>query len=287
MRILSMYFASRARRLSPLPRIRRCGACWRCSLSTGSVPSSSHDGTTVDGIASERDIVRAFGERGATVMSELVTAICTAEVHTAANHTRSAGSYRTRLDCRHSTAFSCQSTSSSASFTRSPRHSKDDQAEYPAHQHVGDLEQHPASQAPPRPACRPERGFNYPNRVFERHTYTLVNLLPFAALGWLCLGVIATAILRARGLPASKPWARYSCQEKVNRQGLSGEIPVIGVLLFAVFLTGTRHRSGQPRRLQVRSSSDISVRSTLLTSSAPTRKTSVSSSWKTRKGPSR
>ncbi len=42
----------------------------------------SHDGTTVDGIASERDIVRAFGERGAAVTSELVTAIYTAEVHT-------------------------------------------------------------------------------------------------------------------------------------------------------------------------------------------------------------
>ena len=42
----------------------------------------SGDGTTVDGIASERDIVRAFGERGAAVMSELVTAIYTAEVHT-------------------------------------------------------------------------------------------------------------------------------------------------------------------------------------------------------------
>jgi CBS domain-containing protein len=42
----------------------------------------SHDGTTVDGIASERDIVRALGERGAAVMSELVTAIYTAEVHT-------------------------------------------------------------------------------------------------------------------------------------------------------------------------------------------------------------
>ncbi len=42
----------------------------------------SHDGTAVDGIASERDIVRAFGERGPAVMSELVTAICTAEVHT-------------------------------------------------------------------------------------------------------------------------------------------------------------------------------------------------------------
>ena len=42
----------------------------------------SHDGTAVDGIASERDIVRAFGERGAAVMSELVTVICTAEVRT-------------------------------------------------------------------------------------------------------------------------------------------------------------------------------------------------------------
>ena len=42
----------------------------------------SHDGTTVDGIASERDIVRAFGERGAAVLSEMVTAIYTAEVHT-------------------------------------------------------------------------------------------------------------------------------------------------------------------------------------------------------------
>ena len=42
----------------------------------------SHDGTMVNGVASERDIVRAFGQRGAAVMSELVTAIYTAEVHT-------------------------------------------------------------------------------------------------------------------------------------------------------------------------------------------------------------
>ena len=42
----------------------------------------SHDGTTVDGIASERDIVRALAKRGAAVMSEPVTAIYTAEVHT-------------------------------------------------------------------------------------------------------------------------------------------------------------------------------------------------------------
>jgi len=42
----------------------------------------SADGTSVDGIASERDIVRAFATRGAAAMSEPVTAIYTAEVHT-------------------------------------------------------------------------------------------------------------------------------------------------------------------------------------------------------------
>ena len=42
----------------------------------------SRDGTSVDGIASERDIVRALARRGAAVMSEPVTAIYTAEVHT-------------------------------------------------------------------------------------------------------------------------------------------------------------------------------------------------------------
>jgi len=42
----------------------------------------SHDGNSVDGIASERDIVRAFAERGAAVMNEPITAIYTAEVYT-------------------------------------------------------------------------------------------------------------------------------------------------------------------------------------------------------------
>ena len=42
----------------------------------------SANGTSVDGIASERDIVRAFATRGAAAMSEPVTAIYTAEVHT-------------------------------------------------------------------------------------------------------------------------------------------------------------------------------------------------------------
>lgn len=42
----------------------------------------SQDGNSVDGIVSERDIVRALAERGAAVMSEPVTAIYTADVHT-------------------------------------------------------------------------------------------------------------------------------------------------------------------------------------------------------------
>jgi CBS domain-containing protein len=42
----------------------------------------SHDGISVDGIVSERDIVRALALRGTAVMSERVTAIYTADVHT-------------------------------------------------------------------------------------------------------------------------------------------------------------------------------------------------------------
>lgn len=42
----------------------------------------SQDGTSVDGIASERDVVRALAERGVTVMSEAITAISTPEVLT-------------------------------------------------------------------------------------------------------------------------------------------------------------------------------------------------------------
>ena len=42
----------------------------------------SRDGTSVDGIVSERDIVRALARRGTAVMSEQVTAIYTSDVHT-------------------------------------------------------------------------------------------------------------------------------------------------------------------------------------------------------------
>lgn len=42
----------------------------------------SRQGSSVEGIVSERDIVRALADRGAAVLSEPVTAIYTAEVHT-------------------------------------------------------------------------------------------------------------------------------------------------------------------------------------------------------------
>ncbi|MGH8823313.1 MAG: CBS domain-containing protein [Jiangellaceae bacterium] len=42
----------------------------------------SSDGSSVEGIVSERDIVRALAERGATVISEPVSAIMTGDVKT-------------------------------------------------------------------------------------------------------------------------------------------------------------------------------------------------------------
>ena len=48
----------------------------------------SRDGTSVDGIVSERDIVRALALRGPAVMSEQVTAIYTVDVHTVTPETR-------------------------------------------------------------------------------------------------------------------------------------------------------------------------------------------------------
>ena len=67
----------------------------------------------------------------------------------AANQTRSAGSYRTRPAFRRSTAFSCQSTSNSAFFVRSPAEHQHSQAEQPAHHQTDDLEQHRVSQPSP------------------------------------------------------------------------------------------------------------------------------------------
>jgi CBS domain-containing protein len=42
----------------------------------------SRDGKSVDGIVSERDVVRAIADRGESVLSEPVSAICSTEVRT-------------------------------------------------------------------------------------------------------------------------------------------------------------------------------------------------------------
>jgi CBS domain-containing protein len=47
----------------------------------------STDGATVEGIASERDVVRALADRGDSVLDGPVSAIHTAQVHTAAPDT--------------------------------------------------------------------------------------------------------------------------------------------------------------------------------------------------------
>jgi CBS domain-containing protein len=44
----------------------------------------SREGTSIEGIVSERDIVRALAARGDAVLSEPVAAICTADVRTVA-----------------------------------------------------------------------------------------------------------------------------------------------------------------------------------------------------------
>jgi CBS domain-containing protein len=60
----------------------------------------SRTGTSVDGIVSERDIVRALAGRGAAVMSEAVTAIYTAEVRTVTPQTSLEDVMRTMTEHR-------------------------------------------------------------------------------------------------------------------------------------------------------------------------------------------
>jgi CBS domain-containing protein len=48
----------------------------------------SRDGSSIDGIASERDVVRALAARGAAVLSETVGSICTADVHSVGPETQ-------------------------------------------------------------------------------------------------------------------------------------------------------------------------------------------------------
>ena len=48
----------------------------------------SSDGCSVEGIVSERDVMRALADRGAGVLDEPVRDICTTEVHTVTPHAR-------------------------------------------------------------------------------------------------------------------------------------------------------------------------------------------------------
>jgi hypothetical protein len=91
----------------------------------------------------------------------------------AANQARSAGSYRTRPTCRRSTAFSCRSISSSASFAASPRNTRTPRQAIlcctrPANHHH-------ASHAARNGRSTP------PNRVFGRHKTRRVHILGVTA----------------------------------------------------------------------------------------------------------
>ena len=71
----------------------------------------------------------------------------------AANHTRSAGSYRTRPDVAAQHRVLVPEHQQFSSLRPVAAEHQDSYAEYPARQQVDDLEQHPASQPSPRQAC--------------------------------------------------------------------------------------------------------------------------------------
>ena len=60
----------------------------------------SQDGGSVDGIVSERDVVRAIAERGDGVLSEPVSAICSTEVRTVTPETQIEELMRLMTDLR-------------------------------------------------------------------------------------------------------------------------------------------------------------------------------------------
>ena len=86
----------RAAGLAPFARVVFLAARFRCQASS------------VAGVTGKMSVQRLRGIRRAS----------------AVNHTRSAGSYRTRSAWRRNTAFSCRGTSSPASFARSLRNAR-------------------------------------------------------------------------------------------------------------------------------------------------------------------
>jgi hypothetical protein len=92
----------------------------------------------------------------------------------AASHTRSAGAYRTRPACRRSTAFSCRSTSSSASLARSPRNTR---TARPSTRHVSRYTILSSTRQANHHHVKPagDSSGQPPNRVFEQHRTTLLR----------------------------------------------------------------------------------------------------------------
>ena len=88
----------------------------------------------------------------------------------AANQARSAGSYRTRPACRRSTAFSCRSTSSSASFARSLRNTR---TARPSTRHVSKYTILSSTRQANQHHVKPAGGSagQSLNRVFERYSH--------------------------------------------------------------------------------------------------------------------
>ena len=83
-------------------------ACAACSCRICCRPVLRCQASSVPGVTGKMSVQRLRGRSRAS----------------AANHTRSPGSYRIRPACPRSTAFSCRSTSSSASFAWSPRNTR-------------------------------------------------------------------------------------------------------------------------------------------------------------------
>jgi hypothetical protein len=93
---------------------------------------------------------------------------------------------------------------------------QDDQAEHPARQHVGDLEQHPASQAPPRPARRPQRRSTTPIEYSSGTGSGTPDAFPPDGLA-LSAEDLAFEITCQRNLVPERPGRRY--ERKTKRPG--------------------------------------------------------------------
>jgi hypothetical protein len=145
----------------------------------------------------------------------------------AANQARSSGPYRTRPACRRRTAFSCRSASTSASFARSPRHTRTARpntrhaSRYMILSSTRQANHHHAWRA-----C--ERAGQPRNRVFERHRLSdTAKWLRIRASGLLRAGLspagMLTLIMTARCARSASLRRQYG-QRVTQRHGPGGLI---------------------------------------------------------------